>query len=138
MENDYTYIGFICIDEHNKPVLVTKTGNKYNVSGVAGSTLEDNIKIDEYEALVGIIKYFDGTESVTLEYAHSINYKDIIFAIETEGVLLNDDDLTIFEMLYKDFDGLNFFWGFLEEYFETDEGMEQFEKFVKKDNWKNK
>ena len=138
MENDYTYIGFICIDEHNKPVLVTKTGNKYNVSGVVGSTLEDNIKIDEYSALIWIIKYFVGTESVTLEYAHKANYEDIIFVIETEGVLSNDGDLTIFEMVYKDFDGLNFFWDFLEEYFETDEGMEQFEKFVKKDNWNNK
>ena len=103
MENDYTYIGFICIDEHNKPVLVTKTGNKYNVSGVVGSTLEDNIKIDEYSALIGIIKYFDGTESVTLEYAHKANYEDIIFVIETEGVLSNDGDLTNNQ-------GLNDYW----------------------------
>ena len=138
MENDYAYIGIICIDEDNNPVLITKSGHRYNISGVKGSILQKDINITEYESMIVCVKYFDGFDSVTLEYAHNRKYKDIIFAIEHHGIILNDEESTFFEMVYNDHEGLNFFWGLLEEYFETDEGMEKFENFVKKNNWKNK
>lgn len=136
MENDYTYIGFICINEEGKPILIDKIEDKYKVNAVISSTLQNNAGINESEALICAVKYFDGTESVTSKYAHSVEYEDITIVIENEGVLFNDGESTIYDMVYGDFDDLNFFWGLLEEYFETDEGMKRFEEFVKKDNWK--
>ena len=81
MENDYTYIGFLCIDENRKPVLITKSDKIYNISGIESSSLQKDITITEYEAMIMGVKYFDGFDSVELDYAHEIRYENIIIAI---------------------------------------------------------
>ncbi len=138
IDYDYTYIGFICTDDDNKHVLITKSELQFNFSGIEGNDSLKNAKLEESEAMMVAVKYFDGTESVKLEYAHRVNYEDIIFVIENHGIIVNDYEESVYNMVYKDYDGLNFFWGLLEEFYETDEGMDGFEKFVKKDNWNNK
>ena len=39
-------------------------------------------------------------------------------------------------MVYKNYEELDFFWGLIEEYYETDKGMKNFEEFVNKKHFK--
>ena len=73
---------------------------------------------------------------MTLEYAHKNGYEDIIFAIENHITIVNDYESSIYDMVYKNYEELDFFWGLIEEYYETDKGMKNFEEFVNKKHFK--
>lgn len=136
METDYTYIGFICTDNKGKFVLTTRNKKQFNFSGINGNDSLKDVDLDESEAMVVAVKFFDGSESMTLEYAHKNGYEDIIFAIENHGIIVNDYESSIYDMVYKNYEELDFFWGLIEEYYETDKGMKNFEEFVNKKHFK--
>ncbi len=135
MKEHYTYIGFVCIDNNGKYILITKSKEKFNITGVDGNDSLKESNLENTEAMMMTVKFFDGTESVTLDYAHNANYNDIVFAMENHGILMTDGDETVYNHINGGYENLNFFWGLLEEFYETDKGVEFFEKYKNKDNW---
>lgn len=139
MIKDFIYFGFVCLNYDNKPIMVSKILDSFIVTGVISETLEFSIEneynINEYEGIIVGIKFFDGTESVTIEYSHSVKYVDIIYAIETYGKIQNAENSPIHEMIYKKNKRLNDLWLLLEEFFETEEGSKKLKHFQNKDCW---
>jgi len=138
MKNDYTYTGFICSDNKGKFVLTTRNDKQFNFSGIDGNDSLKDVELGESEAMLVCVKFFDGTESMTMEYAHETNYEEIVFAIENHGIIVNDYEESIYDMVYKNYENLDFFWGLVEEFYESEEGIISFNEFKIKKHWKNK
>lgn len=135
-DDQLTYKGFVCADGDKfclvlKDTIYTESFRTMPISG-------DDDKFDnvsDFSASVVAVKFFDGTEQISMEDTLNDNIDDIFISIKktaTIQVVAENSVIKIIKNSHKDTLKI---WTLVDEYFETKEGKKRLNKYIKKDVW---
>ena len=99
-------------------------------TGAAAGT----VWLDTTSATTPTLKFYDGTEQVSIEYAIDNKFEDIVLSVHTNGTIQIESTESIFHII-MDYDDMKKMWELVEEYYESEEGEEIFNKFAEKNVW---
>ena len=139
MNEEFTYKGFICTDGIKYRLVIKDSQNDklFRTIPVTGS--EDNFeKINKFTAYVVCVKFFDGTEQLSMERGIDVNFVDIFISIKGYALIHAISKKTIFDIIKDDYLDTCNLWEFVDEYFDSEKGKKDFEKYTKKNVWKIK
>lgn len=137
MNNDLTYKGFVCINgqEHR---LVVKDDKLFRTLPLISQS-QNFDSVNDFTAQICGVKFYDGTEQVSLEYVLENHFEDIVISINTNGTIQIESSESIFEIIKVDYDNMKKMWEFVDDYYASEEGKILFEIYSEKNVWeKNK
>lgn len=137
-KKEWTYKGLVLLTDNTLRLIIKTDNNFYRTIPVSSNNhlFED---LNYHNGKIVCVKFFDGTEQISLEKTIENEFEDVILSIETDALIevnLFDKSESIFDVVKFDFKHMNKIWEIVEEYYQTDIGKERFEDFIEKDVWK--
>jgi hypothetical protein len=136
MVDKLTYKGFVCTSGSIYRLIVKDSIDDrwFRTLPVNGRD-EDFEDLNDFTASIVCVKFFDGTEQISMQDAVENNFDDIFMSITRNALIKVIAEKSIFDIISLDYKDMSKMWEFVDEYYNTDEGKKRFEEYVKKDVW---
>jgi hypothetical protein len=135
-DDQLTYKGFVCADGDKFGLIVKDTTipNRFRSMPISGDKNKfDNV--NNYAASIVAVKFFDGTEQISLEKTFEGDLDDIFISIKKTATIQFVSEKTVIEIVNSSYQDTVKIWEFVDEYFESEEGEDVLKRFVEKDVW---
>ena len=134
MEKKFTYKGLLCYWDNDVPILIAKDNKKiYTVPTVIDDAFLEGLTSNKGRLV--LFKVLDGTEEITLGKAIENDFEDVIICIKSSGMLEVDENVKLNEYMKDNYENSQEIWTFLEEYFNTEDGKNDYDNFHSENVW---
>ena len=136
MNEELTYKGFVCTsgDLYRLIVKDSKYNNLFRTIPVNGRD-EDFEDLNDFTASIVAIKFFDGTEQLSMQDGIESDFDEMIMSISRNALIKVVAEKPIFDIIKNDYSDMVKMWEFVDEYYSTEKGIERFNEYSKKNVW---
>lgn len=130
------YKGFICLNNEKHKLIIKKSEKSFIDIPIDGFG-SDNLKINNNNSIkIVLIKFYDGTENVSLEKSYVNDFSDIFIAIHDNLDVIINKNQPVYDLIINDFENMNFVSKYVDDYYESAEGIESLKIFKENNPFK--